>query len=212
MVAEEIFWMNTELTNMDKYLNSCKTDFWKNVFKAELDYILRELNGTKNVLSVGCGPAIIEAGLAEHDLNVTGLDISMEALDQAPNNIRTVVGSAENMGFAESSFDAVIYIASLQFVEKYKKAIEETARVLKANGKLIAMLLNPQSQFFKEKSEKPDSYVNKIKHTNLKKIERAIARYFSVQTEYFLGIEGQQLFESQNPDLASLYIVKGIVN
>ncbi len=204
--------MNTELTNMDKYLNSCKTDFWKNVFKAELDYILRELNGVKSVLSVGCGPAIIEKGLAEHGLNVTGLDISTEALDQASDNIRTVAGSAENMNFTESSFDAVLYIASLQFVEKYKKAIEETARVLKANGKLVAMLLNPQSQFFKEKSKKPDSYVNKIKHTDLKEIERATARYFSVQTEYFLGIEGQQIFESQNPDLASLYIIKGIVN
>ena len=212
MVAGEIFRMNAELTDMDKYLNSCKTDFWKNVFKAELDYILRQLNEVKSVLSVGCGPAIIEKGLAEHGLNVTGLDISTEALDQAPDNIRTVAGSAEDMNFAESSFDAVIYIASLQFVVKYKKAIEETARVLKANGKLVAMLLNPQSQFFKEKSKKPDSYINKIKHTDLKKIERAIARYFSVQTEYFLGIEGQQIFESQNPDLASLYIIKGIVN
>ena len=25
---------------MEKYLQSCKTEFWKEVFKAELDYIL----------------------------------------------------------------------------------------------------------------------------------------------------------------------------
>jgi len=194
---------------MDKYLQSCKTEFWKNVFKAELDYILRELNGTKDVLSVGCGPAIIETGLAEYGFNVTGLDISKEALDQAPDGIRTVAGSAENMDFTQFSFDAVIYVASLQFIEKYKGAIKKTARVLKPGGKFLVMLLNPQSEFFKEKVNNPASYVSKIKHTDLREIERTIAEYFSVQTEYFLGIKGQQILESQNPNLASLYVIKG---
>jgi len=194
---------------MDKYLQSCKTEFWKNVFKAELDYILRELNGAKDVLSVGCGPAIIETGLAEHGLNVTGLDISKEALDQAADSVRTITGSAENMDFTQSSFDAVIYVASLQFIEKYEGAIKKTARVLKPGGKLLVMLLNPQSRFFKEKVNNPASYVSKIKHTDLTKIERTIAEYFFIKTEYFLGIKGQQILESQNPNLASLLVIKG---
>ena len=194
---------------MQKYLQSCDTDFWKNVFKAESDYILRELKGAKDVLSVGCGPAIIEAGLAEHGFNVTGLDISKEALNQAPDKIRTVVGSAENVDFADSNFDAVIYVASLQFIENYKQAVKQTARVLKPAGTLLAMLLNPQSQFFKEKIKNPDSYVNKIKHMDLREIEGFIAELFSIQTEFFLGIKGQQILESQKSDLASLYVIKG---
>jgi len=194
---------------MEKYLQSCKTEFWKKVFEAELHYILRELKGTKDVLSVGCGPAIIEAGLSEHGFNVTGLDISKEALDQARDSIRTVAGSAENMDFADSSFDAAIYIASVQFIEKYKEAIKQTARVLKTNGKFLAMLLNPESDFFKEKARNPDSYINKIKHTDLKEIERTVAEHFSVKTEFFLGIKGQEIFESQQPNLASLYVIKG---
>ena len=194
---------------MEKYLQSCKTDFWKKVFEAELDYILQELKGTKDVLSVGCGPAIIEAGLAEHGFNVAGLDISKEALDQAPDSIRTVVGSAENMDFTDCSFDAVIYVASLQFIEKYKEAIKQTARILRSGGKLLAMLLNPESDFFKEKGKNPASYINKIKHTDLKEIERTIAEYFSVQAEFFLGIKGQKIFESQQPNLAGLYVIKG---
>jgi ubiquinone/menaquinone biosynthesis C-methylase UbiE len=197
---------------MQTYLQSCDTDFWKNVFKAELGYILRELKGTKDVLSVGCGPANIEAGLAEHGFNVTGLDISKEALNQAPDKIRTVVGSAENMGFTDASFDAVIYVASLQFIENYKQAVKQTARVLKPSGKLLAMLLNPQSHFFKEKVKNPDSYVNKIKHIDLREIEGFIAEYFSTQTEFFLGIHGQNIFESKNPDFAGLYVIKGILS
>jgi ubiquinone/menaquinone biosynthesis C-methylase UbiE len=194
---------------MEKYLQSCKTKFWKNVFKAELDYLLHKLKGAKDILSVGCGPAIIEIGLNQHGFNVTGLDISKEALKQAADSIRTVTGSAENMDFADNSFDAVIYIASLQFIENYKQAIKHTARVIRSNGTLLVMLLNPQSQFFKEKTRNPDSYISKIKHTNLKEIERTIAEHFSVQTEFFLGVKDQQILESRNPDLATLYVIRG---
>jgi ubiquinone/menaquinone biosynthesis C-methylase UbiE len=98
------------------------------------------------------------------------------------------------MDFADCSFDAVIYVASIQFIKRYKEAIKQTARVLRSGGKLLAMLLNPQSQFFKEKSNNPTSYVNKIKHTDLTEIERTIAEYFSVKTEYFLGIKGTEIF------------------
>jgi len=194
---------------VENYLRSCKTEFWKKVFKAELDYILQELKGTKDILSVGCGPAIIEAGLSEHGFNVTGLDISKEALNQAPDSIRTVIGSVENMDFTESSFDAVIYVASIQFIERYKEAIKQSARVLRSGGKLLIMLLNPESEFFKEKTGNPASYINKIKHTNLAEIERTIAERFFVQSEYFLGIKGDKIFQSRNPDLASLYVIKG---
>jgi hypothetical protein len=51
---------------MKKYLQSCKTDFWKKVFEAELNYLLRELGNGKDVLSVGCGSAIIEAEAARY--------------------------------------------------------------------------------------------------------------------------------------------------
>jgi len=197
------------LIDMEKYLQSCKTKFWKNVFKAELNYLLQELKETKDILSVGCGPAIIEAGLAEHGFNVTGLDISKEALNEAPDSVRTIVGSAENINFPDCSFDAVIYVASLQFIEKYKEAIKQSAHILKSGGKLLVMLLNPDSEFFKEKMKKPDSYLNKIKHTNLKEFEKSIAAYFSIKAEYFLGIKGQNIFETRNPNLASLYVITG---
>jgi ubiquinone/menaquinone biosynthesis C-methylase UbiE len=194
---------------MEDYLQSCKTEFWTEVFAAERDYLLRALAGVKDVLSVGCGPAIIEAELGQRGFNVTGLDISKEALQQAPDRVRTVVGSAETMDFAPGSFDAVIYVASIQFIERYKDAIEQSARVLKPGGRLLMMLLNPESAFFKEKAKKPDSYINKIKHKNLAEIETAVKKYFLVKTEYFLGIEGTSVFESKDLHQASLYIIQG---
>ena len=194
---------------MNKYLRSCKREFWSNVFGAELEYTLQELKGTKDVLSVGCGPAIIESGLAEHGFNVTGLDISEQALSQAPDSVRTVAGSAENMVFSDSSFDAIIYITSLQFIDNYRKAVKETTRILKKDGRILVMLLNTESDFFKNKSRNPASYVNRIRHTNLKEIEETIAGHFAVRTEYLLGIKGEEIFQSSDPDLAGLYVVKG---
>jgi ubiquinone/menaquinone biosynthesis C-methylase UbiE len=202
--------MSTEYSNMKKYLKSCKSDFWKAVFQAELDYIMHKLKGAKDVLSVGCGPAIIETDLAKQGINITGLDISREALGHASDNIRAVIGRAEIMEFEDCSFDAAVYVVSLQFIQKYKQAIKETARVLRSQGKLLVMLLNPQSEFFKGKIKNPDSYINKIKHIDLEKIEKAVSEFFSIKTEYFLGIKDTGIFQSRDPNLASLYIIKGI--
>lgn len=194
---------------MERYLQSCKTDFWKKVFKAESDYILSRLKETKDVLSVGCGPAVIEKTLADYGFNITGLDISEEAIGQAPDNIRKAIGTAEKMVFADCSFDAVIYVASLQFIEKYRNAIKETVRVLRPAGRLLVMLINPQSEFFKEKTKNPHSYINRIKHTDLKKIEKAVSEYFTIETEYFLGIEGTQVLPADDANSASLYVING---
>jgi ubiquinone/menaquinone biosynthesis C-methylase UbiE len=194
---------------MENYLKSCKTEFWNEVFIAELDYILKELAGAKDILSVGCGPAIIEAGLSEHGFNVTGLDISREVLDRAPDRVRTVIGSAENMDFASQSFDAVIYVTSIQFIERYEEAIRQSTRVLRAGGRVLMMLLNPESGFFRERTRNPSSYVNKIRHRNLQEIEAEVTKYFSVKTEYFLGIKGMRVFQSGDFHWASLYIIKG---
>ena len=163
----------------------------------------------RDILRVGCGPAIIEAGLAEHGFNVTGLDISGEALGRALESVRTVAGSAENVGFPDSSFDAVIYVASLQFIERYKEAIKQTVRVLRAGGKLLIMLLNLEPDFFKERTRNPASYINKIRHTDLSEIERAVAEHLPIETEYFLGIKGTRIFQSEDSTVASLYVING---
>jgi SAM-dependent methyltransferase len=196
--------------DVERYLQSCRTEFWQGVFQVELEYIVQHLAAGGEILSVGCGPAMIESALSERGFRVTGLDVSREALDCAPDSVRTVAGRAEDMPFPESSFDAVIYVASLQFIDDYRKAIERTTRVLRPEGALLVMLLNPESDFFKEKSRDPNSYIRKIRHTSLREIEDVIAENYSVQTEYLLGVKGGVLFESQDVTDAVLYILRGI--
>jgi len=195
--------------DVGRYFQSCRTEFWQGVFRVELDYIVRHLPSGAEVLSVGCGPAMIESALSERGFHVTGLDVSREALDCAPDAVRTVAGRAEDMPFPESSFDAVIYVASLQFIDDYRKAIERTTHVLRPKGALLVMLLNPESDFFKEKLRDPNPYVRNIRHTGLREIEDVIAEDFSVQTEYLLGVKGDILFESRDITDAVLYVIRG---
>jgi ubiquinone/menaquinone biosynthesis C-methylase UbiE len=192
-----------------RYVQSCGRDFWQEVFSLESDYLARHLEGCRDVLSVGCGHAAIEGKLAEKGLHIVGLDVSSEALSNAPDSIQTVVGRAEDMDFAPASFDAAIFVASLQFIEGYQKAIANAARALRPNGRLIVLLLNPESEFYKGRMQRADSYVRKLRHDNLQEIEREIKKYFSAETEYFLGIRQTEIFESSHPSEAALYAVRG---
>lgn len=189
------------------YLESCRTDFWAAVFEAESGYLAECLQGCRHVLSVGCGPAIVEKLLCDRGFLVTGLDVSREALEMAPDEVRTIAGNAEDMPLPDGSFDAVVYVASLQFIGDCEAAIRHTSRVLRPGGRLVAMLLNPESGFFREQLSKPDSYVRTIKHTDLAEMKRVISRRFDVQAEYFLGIRGEKLFDSSDPQDAALYIL-----
>jgi ubiquinone/menaquinone biosynthesis C-methylase UbiE len=194
---------------IERYLCSCQTKFWQNIFRAEVNYLLPHLVGSRDLLSIGCGPGIIEADLSDRGFRVTGLDLSREMLGHVPSGVRTVVARAEEMDFPKASFDAVISIVSLQFIEDYEKAVRKAAQVLRPNGKLLVMLLNPQSAFFREKARARDSYVRRIKHTDLEAIEQTAEKYFSVQTEYFLGVRGEAITESRDPSEAVLFIIRG---
>lgn len=191
------------------YLHSCSNQFWQQIFQMELEYLLRYLTPGQTILSVGCGPALLEQALTQQGFQVTGLDVSREALACIPDGIRAVVGKAEEMPFPAASFDTAIYIVSLQFIEAYHEAIKKTASVLKPGGGLIVMLLNPASSFFKAKQREPDSYIRKIRHTDLQTIEQVLSDYFTIQSEYFLGIQGTSIFASSNPAESALYIIRG---
>ncbi|MEW6515518.1 MAG: class I SAM-dependent methyltransferase [candidate division FCPU426 bacterium] len=193
------------------YCRSCHAAFWQGVFQAETAYLERHLRGCRKVLSVGCGPANIEGNLLCAGFDLTGLDVSREALAGAPEGLRTMIGRAEKLPFVENSFDAVVFIASLQFVEDYRQALAEAARVLRPGGKVIALLLNPKSPFYRERRANPNSYVRHIKAAGVEDILAAAEGRFSVQDEYFLGIRGETVYESRDPSEAAIYAIRGIV-
>ncbi|MBN2083525.1 class I SAM-dependent methyltransferase [bacterium] len=193
----------------EAYLQSCQSPFWQRVFQHEIAYLEQQLAGCRRVLSVGCGPAIIEAELARRGYELTGLDVSAQALSCAPDSVRTTAGRAEEMPFDAAVYDAVVFVVSLQFVDDYHAAIDEAWRVLRPAGRLIILLLNPQSAFFIAKSGDLNSYIQLIKHTDNEAILAAVERRFKTKTEYCLGIRETEIFKSSEPTEAALFCITG---
>ena len=55
-----------------RYVETCQEEFWQRVFSQETAYLAAHLAGAKDILSVGCGPAIIEGELLKLGFAVTG--------------------------------------------------------------------------------------------------------------------------------------------
>lgn len=198
------------MSDVEKFVRFYESDFGKKVLEREVDYLYNELRDRKRILDLGCGIGVFEERLAK--LNIVGLDSSAQMLAQARkrSDKKFVLGDAENLDFPEGPFDAVFTVTTLEFLENYKKAVDGVVRVLEPKGKLVAMILNPESGYFKAHLRKADSYFRMVKHTNLKEIESYISKFFAAAGEYFLGIRGQEVFDTRDKNLAALYVVKGV--
>jgi hypothetical protein len=73
-------------------------------------------------------------------------------------------------------------------------------------------MLNPTSNYFKEKYQDKNSYTRKnIKHRDIREIKGFISKYFSIENQgYFLGIKKRRLVDADNPSIASLHTLEGI--
>ncbi len=196
-------------SDVEKFVNFCKSELGNKITNKEAEYIRRELKSVDKILNVGCGIGWLEEKLPS--FNIVGLDNSEEMLKEARkrSDKTFVLGDAEKMHFEDSFFDAIVFITTLEFLPDYKRAISEAARVLKPNGKLIAMLLNPESEYFKRHIQNRDSYFQRVKNTNLEEIESYVRKFFEIRTEYFLGIKGGDVFDSSDKNFASLYVIRG---
>lgn len=202
--------MDDQMGDVEKFVTFYETEFGKCILEKEAEYVYKELRQCRKILDIGCGIGSFEQKLPE--LNITGLDISEEMLKEARkrSDKEFVLGNAENLDFDDSSFDGVLYIATLEFVDNYKRAIREAWRVTRRGGKLLVMMLNPESRYFHDQIEDKDSYFRKIKHTNLSEIKDCISQFYNIiKAQYFLGVRGKEIFDTSDKQYACLYAIAG---
>jgi len=197
--------------DVEKFVRFYNSEFGKKVMEKEAEYVCKELRNCEQILDVGCGIGSFEQYLP--NLNITGLDSSKEMLEEARkrSDKTFILGNAEDLKFKDSTFDAVFTVTTLEFLGSYKKAVEEIVRVTKQRGKILAMMLNPESEYFKEEIKKPGDYFKKVKHVNPEKIGAHISHFYTItKEEYFLGIRSQNIFDTGDKRYASLYVFVGI--
>jgi SAM-dependent methyltransferase len=102
--------------------------------------------GTLDALDVGCGTGFLSLELAGRGHRVTGIDFAPQMLAEARKKpmaqgvaVRFEEGDAEQLPFAEGSFDLVMTRHVLWTLPHPEQAIDEWIRVLRPGGRLAAM-------------------------------------------------------------------------
>lgn len=100
---------------------------------------------TMRILDLGCGPGIVSAALAPHAKEVVAFDLTLEMLQKARqrgkeaglHNLRFELGRAEELPFADRSFDAVVTRLTLHHFPDPQPVMAEMVRVTQSGGKVI---------------------------------------------------------------------------
>lgn len=143
-------------------------------------------------------------------MRMVGLDMDRNMLHLAPPyaTCTFVQGMAEHLPFREQSFDGVVCITSLEFMEDVDAALMEAHRVLSSGGRLLALVLNPLSEYV-ERGRRGGGYFARIRHTP-EEIVKGARVHFALEWGYWLGISGEEVYDSQNPQEAALCVIKGV--
>jgi ubiquinone/menaquinone biosynthesis C-methylase UbiE len=90
-----------------------------------------------SILDVGCGPGYVSAAVAERGATPIGLDFSKEMIAIAKRMLPRIdfrEGDAQNLPFADASFDRVVANFSLLHLAEPERAVAEGARVSSRAG------------------------------------------------------------------------------
>lgn len=138
-----------------------QSSFWKNIYADKGVYaeIHRNrqavalawidslaLSPDSQVLEVGCGAGFVSIALAQHGFEVQSIDSVEAMVDQAHRHAEEAgvaarlslnVGDIYALAFEDESFDLVVALGVIPWLERPELAIQEIARVLKPGGCVI---------------------------------------------------------------------------
>jgi SAM-dependent methyltransferase len=112
---------------------------------------LLALQPDAHILDIGCGPAPLAPYVARTGASYTGVDLSPRMVAHARarhgRNAHIVVGDALNLATCGSlragSFDAAVFLLSLQNIDPLEPALASAAWALRPGGQLAMLLTHP---------------------------------------------------------------------
>jgi ubiquinone/menaquinone biosynthesis C-methylase UbiE len=119
-------------------------------YETELILDLLEPKQGEIILDAGCGTGVFTLDILSSSSKVTGVDISLPMILHAGKKLKgfpfqMVLADIFNLPFPESSFDKVVSVTALEFIEDAKGAVEELFRVTQRGGGIVVATLNSLS-------------------------------------------------------------------
>ena len=161
------------------------------------------------VLDLACGEGYNTRILAKKGAKVTGIDFSPRQIELAKQEekkeklgIKYLVMDAANLTeLPDSYFDLVTCFMALQDIENYRKAVSETSRVLKPNGRFIFSIPHPCFEKITVNGERinaADAYFGETKFPidwNMKRLTMSFRTisFHRTLTDYFDAINKSPL-------------------
>jgi SAM-dependent methyltransferase len=108
----------------------------------------------EQILDIGCGQGVLAPHISGHGASYTGIDASPRLIALAKRRHgkagRFIVGDAARLpdtpGLRRGSFDACVFLLSIQDMEPLEGIITAAAQMLKARGRLVLLLPHPAFQ------------------------------------------------------------------
>jgi ubiquinone/menaquinone biosynthesis C-methylase UbiE len=119
-------------------------------------YVLEMLDRMPRVgriLDIGCGPAVYTRDLVSRGWEVCGVDLSSGMLKTAARNasaldgkpVRFAAAQATELPFLNRSFDAVLCVGVVSYVDSVPALLREIRRTLKPHGEAVFQISNALS-------------------------------------------------------------------
>ena len=110
------------------------------------------------ILDAGCGTGIFTLDILASGPRIIGLDISLPMLHRAREKARDypfqpVLGDISTLPFLDESFNKVVSITALEFIQDAREAVAELFRVTKKGGAIVVATLNSLSPWAAQRTE-----------------------------------------------------------
>lgn len=123
-----------------------------NTREKEVLFRLADVQPGERALDVGCGTGDYTLALAQQDIRAIGIDLAPAMLAVATSKAKAtglpvdyIRGTAESLPFPAESFNLVISVTALEFVNSPLAVVTEMMRVLRPGGRLVVGVLNAWS-------------------------------------------------------------------
>lgn len=155
----------------------------KSVYNQELETIRQLIPESGRGVEIGAGTGRFTA---PSGIKI-GIEPSLEmGLYAKARGLEVIGGVAESLPLLSGTFDFVLFVTVICFLDSFQRSVDEAFRILKKNGALIIAFIEKDSylgKFYERKKEK-DKFYEKSRFFSVKEVNDVMKRCGFASFEY----------------------------